>query len=255
MFEEKTDATPEVGEAVENVSEDVAKETTEVEEETQDEGEDFDFSAFDFSEESEESEEGEEGEEDPEEGETDEDEPEETGESEDTTDYRSELEAEKARTKELLKKLGFESEDEAIAKTKGISVEEYRMEKAKTDETFKAWEQVDIGEIVAAYPELKGKNLKDVLDDPARFASLRGDADMRSKMSAVEAFEFVNRNKLKVNAESAGARKAASKAHLKATKKKNVAPPVTIPRQLEQMLSDAGMTKKEIQKYTTPFLT
>lgn len=78
---------------------------------------------------------------------------------------------------------------------------------------------------------------------------------MRQKMSAVEAYEFVNRNKLKSKAEATGAQKAASKAHLKSTKKRSVAPPTAIPRQVVQMLSDAGMTKEEIAKYTTPFLS
>lgn len=149
----------------------------------------------------------------------------------------------------LLKKLGFETEDEAFAHAEGLTVDEYRKKNAPGNSVYDAWRAEDVAAIVAAYPDLKGKGLAEMLDDPNRFAALRGDSEMRAKMTAVEAFEFVNRNKLKGKAESAGAQKAASKAHLQSSNARKVAASVAIPRDIDKMLTDAGFSKEEKIKY------
>lgn len=243
---EKTDI-KEVVEEVEKETEDVTEsadvteaEVEESEETTEDEpgnpigiDEDFDFTEDDLYEPDEPEDEPEEESEETEETEETEEE-----ENDEKPDYESILAQKDAAHKALLKELGFESDDEAHAYAKGQTVEEYRAERAKQVETFRAWEQEDINEIVKAYPELKGKKLKDVLDDPQRFASLRGDTQLRAKMSAVDAFEFVNRKSIYKKAEQAGARQTASKAHLQSTKTKNVKAKTEAPRYIHSLLGD-----------------
>lgn len=174
---------------------------------------------------------------------------------------KSELEAERAKHKALLEKLNFKDDDEALAYAEGKPIEQIREEakkaaeeRAKQAETFSAWKKEDTDEIVKAYPELSGKELNSMLEDVGRFASLRGDAEMRKKMSAVEAFEFVNRNKLRDRAAAAGAQKIASKAHLQPSKGKNVASPTSVPRDIDRMLGDE-FTPEEKQRYFKLFST
>lgn len=165
---------------------------------------------------------------------------------------KAELEAERAKHKTLLEKLNFKDDDEALAYAEGKPIEQIREERAKAEATRKTWEEEDIKEIARAYPELqdklKGDWLKDLLDDPSRFALMRCDPDMRKKMTAVDTFEFVNRNRLRDKAAAAGAQKAASKAHLQPTKGKRVTAPVSIPRDVDRMLGDS-MTQEQKLKY------
>lgn len=165
---------------------------------------------------------------------------------------KAELEAERVKHKTLLEKLNFKDDDEALAYAEGKPIEQIREERAKAEATTKAWEDEDIKEISRAFPELqeklKGDWLKDLLDDPSRFAQMRCDPDMRKKMSAVDTFEFVNRNRLRDKAVAAGAQKAASKAHLQPTKGKRVTAPVSIPRDVDRMLGDS-MTQEQKLKY------
>lgn len=118
---------------------------------------------------------------------------------------------------------------------------------------FGSWEAEDRAAILAAHPELeatlKGKHLRDVLDDPGLFGYMRGSAENRAKYSAVEAFEKASANLLATRAATSRA-KQDSKQHIRSGNGKAAAPTGSIPadmmRQLRSMFPDK--TRAELEK-------
>lgn len=118
---------------------------------------------------------------------------------------------------------------------------------------FGSWEAEDRAAILAAHPELeatlKGKHLRDVLDDPGLFGYMRGSAENRAKYSAVEAFEKASANLLATRAATSRA-KQDSKQHIRSGNGKAAAPTGSIPadmmRQLRSMFPDK--TRAELEQ-------
>lgn len=171
---------------------------------------------------------------------------------------KEELESEKRekeRQIEKLKKLGYESLEDVRAYLEGVDVDEIKRrdaeeaakeaaEAAKTQAQLAVWAQNDIAEIRRKYPDFNPVNMSNF----EKFSSLRGDPALRDKMSAVEVYEFVERQKLAEREAKAAAQKIASKEHLKAGKPKNVSPAVAIPKDMLRTLRATfpGKSDKEL---------
>ena len=107
--------------------------------------------------------------------------------------------------------------------------------------------------ILAAHPELegifKGKQLIEVLDDPALFGFMRGSAENRAKYSAAEAFEKASAKLLATRAAKSQA-KQNSKQHIKSGGGKAATPPSSIPQSMMKQLREMfpGKTRAELEQ-------
>lgn len=118
---------------------------------------------------------------------------------------------------------------------------------------YAAWEREDLDAIAAANPDiaeqLRGRRLRDVVGDPRRFAELRGDPALRSRLTAAEAFTLAGGLKgARTDAPEANAptsaptsvtgRRDTGKAHLRPAPGKAAQPAVTVPREIRRMRDD-----------------
>lgn len=141
---------------------------------------------------------------------------------------------------------GGQDEQEGEAETEPEGTEQAEADETPGNEAtsaatpdFALWEKEDRDAILAAHPSLaplfKGKHLAEVIDDPALFGYMRGNAAQRAKYSAVDAFE-VSAKRLIANNAAKAAAKAASKQHIKSSNGKAATPPVAIPAEMKTQL-------------------